>query len=157
MVSSTQVKKLAKLQPYQRGITSVFTVVKTEGVRQVRSRSDGSNHRVADVLVGDETGVMILTLWDDDISLVEEGKTFQLVGGQTTLFQGRLRLSLGRSGKLQASTTPIAEVKMERNLSDTPRSAPRDRKNPGKPTDKRGQPIRRTRGFKWARSKKTSG
>ena len=106
-------QKLANLQPYQRGITFSFKVVKTEAVRKVQSRNDGSNHRVADVLIGDETGVMLLTLWDDDIAKVEEGKSFRVVGGQSGLFQGRMQVSLGRSGKLEPSEQEISEVNTE--------------------------------------------
>lgn len=155
-MSSTRTSKLAKLQPYQRGITVDFKVVKTEAVRKVQSRNDGSNHRVADVLVGDETGTMLLTLWDGDIALVENGKIFRLVGGQTGLFQGRLQLSLGRNGKLEPSTATIDAVKTERNLSAQVRSSSKDSRGSKKTNGKRDFPVRRTRGFKWSRVERKS-
>jgi replication factor A1 len=150
-VSTRQKMKLANLKPFQRGITIDFKVMKTDAVRKVRSRNDGSNHQVADVLVGDETGVMYLTLWDDDISLVDDGDVFRLVGGKTSLFQGRLQLSLGRNGKLQSSTTTIPEIKTERNLSSESHSSSKDNKGRTKQTDRRRPPVRRIRGFKWTR------
>ncbi len=155
-MSTRQKLKLANLRPSQRGITVDFKVMKTEAVRKVRSRNDGSNHQVADILVGDETGVMLLTLWDDAISAVEDGNVFRLVGGQTSLFQGRMQLSLGRNGKLQTSTTTIPEVKTERNLSSQPHSPPKDSKGRTKQTDRRQSPVRRTRGFKWSRIERNS-
>jgi replication factor A1 len=155
-VSDTRVQKLANLQPYQRGITINFKVIKTEAVRKVQSRSDGSNHRVADVLIGDETGVMLLTLWDDEISTVENGKAFRIVGGQSSLFQGRLQVSLGRSGKLEPSDQSISEVNTERNLSSKPRNPPSDAKGRKRPDSRRDTPVRRTRGFKWSRIERKS-
>ena len=146
-MSDTLTKKLANLQPYQRGITINFKVIKTEAVRKVQSRQDGSNHRVADVLIGDETRVMLMTLWDDEISTVENGKAYRIVGGQSSLFQGRLQVSLGRSGKLEPSDQSISEVNTERNLSSKSRNPPSDSKVKKRPDSRRDAPVRRTRGY----------
>ena len=155
-VSTSRSLKLSNLQPYQKGITIDFKIVKTQAVRKVQSRHDGSNHQVADVLIGDETGVMLLTLWDDDIAVVENGKVFRIVGGQTGFFQGRLQLSLGRGGKLELSTTAIPEVNTEHNHSAKTQSSPKDQRGRNKSTDRRNPPIRRTRGFKWSRIERKS-
>ncbi len=155
-MSKNLAQKLATLQPYQRGITFHFKVIKTEAIRKVQSRHDGSNHRVADVLIGDETGVMLLTLWDDEISQIEDAKTFRIVGGQSSLFQGRLQVSLGRSGKLEASDQAISEVNTERNLSSKPRSAKMGSKDEKGSRDRRETPVRRTRGFMWSRIERKS-
>jgi replication factor A1 len=156
IVSTNTATKLSNLQPYQKGITIVFMVLKTEAIRNVQSRHDGSKHRVADVLIGDETGVLRLTLWDDEISLIEDGKAFRLVGGQSGLFQGQLQVSLGRSGKLEPSDVTITEVNREQNLSLKTRSAPsRPKGNRGSET-RQNTPIRRSRGFKWTRVERKS-
>jgi replication factor A1 len=151
IVSRNQTQKLANLQPYQRGITITFQVIKTEAVRKVQSRHDGSKHQVADVLIGDETGVMLLTLWDDEISQVESGKVFRIVGGQSGLFQGRLQVSLGRSGKLEPSDQSFDEVNTERNLSTKSRSPPKDSRGKNRSGNRPNPPTRRGRGFKWSR------
>ena len=155
-MSDTRAQKLANLQPYQRGITINFKIIKTEAVRKVQSRQDGSNHRVADVLIGDETGIMLLTLWDDEISTVENGKAFRIVGGQSNLFQGRLQVSLGRSGKLEPSDQSISEINTERNLSSKPRNPPSGAKGKKRPDSRRDTPVRRTRGYKWSRIERKS-
>jgi replication factor A1 len=155
-VSNNHEQKLANLQPYQRGIAITFKVIKTEAVRKVQSRNDGSNHRVADVRIGDETGVMLLTLWDDEISQVEDGKAFRIVSGQSGLFQGRLQLSLGRSGKLEPSNQTIPKVNTERDLSAKSHSAQRDSKGTKRPENRREPPGRRKRGFMWSRIERKS-
>ncbi|MFW9831272.1 MAG: hypothetical protein ACFFD8_05810 [Candidatus Thorarchaeota archaeon] len=155
-MSVDRITKLANLQPYQRGVTVVFQIIKTEAVRKVQSRNDGSNHQVADVLIGDETGTMFLTLWDNDIQRVENGKIIRLIGGQTGLFQGRLQLSLGRDGKLEPSTMSIPEINTDHNISAQRQSASKDSKQRKRPSDSRNPPKRRTRGFKWSRIEKKS-
>ncbi len=155
-MSETRTQKLINLQPYQRGITIDFKVIKTEAVRKVQSRHDGSNHRVADVLIGDETGVMLLTLWDDEIAQVEDGKAFRIIRGQSGLFQGRLQVSLGRSGKLVSSDQTITKINTERNLSTPKRVASSDSKGKKRSGNRRDTPVRRTRGFKWSRIERKS-
>ncbi|MFX1577124.1 MAG: single-stranded DNA-binding protein [Promethearchaeota archaeon] len=147
--ASTQ--KLENLQPFQRGITIHFQVIKTEAVRKVKSRHDDSNHRVADILIGDETGLMRLTLWDDEISQVEDGKAFRLVNGQSGLFQGHIQVSLGRNGKLELSEHTIPEVNTKRNLSAKTHPASTRSKGHKKSNTRREVPVRRSRGFKWSR------
>ena len=155
-MSQPQIVKLAKLQPYQRGITVDFKVIKTQAVRNVKSRRDGSEHKVADVLIGDQTGTLFLTVWDDDIALVEDGKIFRLVKGQTGLFQGRMQLSLGRDGKLEPSPVEISEVNNERDLSIKKHSAQRGNRDRKGSPEKRNPPVRRSRGFKWSRVERKS-
>jgi replication factor A1 len=155
-VSETHVVKLANLQPYQRGVTVDFKVIKTQAVRKVKSRRDGSEHQVADVLIGDQTGILLLTLWDNDISSIETGKIFRLVKGQTGLFQGRMQLSLGRDGKLESSPVTIPEVNSERDLSAKSRAPSKDNRGQRGPPERQNPPIRRSRGFKWSRVERKS-
>lgn len=79
---------------------------------------DGSAHKVCDALVGDETGVVYLTLWDDNITKVNEGETIRVENGYVTLFKGNIRLNIGKYGKLEAAKEPLtAEVNTENNVS----------------------------------------
>ena len=155
-MSETKVVKLANLQPYQRGVTVDFKVLKTKAVRKVKSRRDGSEHQVADVLIGDQTGILLLTLWNDEIAKVEDGKTFRIVKGQTGQFQGRLQLSLGRDGSLVPSPTTISEVNTERELSAKSQAPAKGKKDGRGGPEKQNPPIRRSRGFKWTRIERKS-
>jgi replication factor A1 len=87
-------------------------------VRNVTGR-DYSVHRVADALVGDETGCVVLTLWDDNIDKITEEATLQITNGYVNLFRGNMRLNIGRYGSFQLlEETPITEVNTENNLSE---------------------------------------
>lgn len=150
-MSTLRQTHIADLQPNRRGLVIDFKVLKTEAPRTVTNRSDGSSHRVADVLVGDSTGCVLLTLWDNDITRATVGSVLRMASGQTGFFQGRLRLSLGRGGSLQPSTATISEVNTERNLSVAVHPAQDPSRGRGRRDDDRGPPIRRTKGFKWSR------
>lgn len=84
---------------------------------EVREVSGGA-HRVAEALVGDETGSIYLTLWDDIIDEVEEGQVLNIKNAYVNLFRGSMRLNLGRFGSYElAESPPFEEVNLDNNLS----------------------------------------
>ncbi len=109
-----QVKDLAP------GMNVDSLTVKVVSVGEPRSVSgrDGLTHRVADVLVGDETGSVILTLWDRSIDLVRPGAVVTLRNGFVSTFKGHMRLSAGRRGAIEDSDREIGDVNTSNNLSD---------------------------------------
>lgn len=106
------------LRPGMRGLDMIVKVISKDESREVRSRRNGSTHNVAEALVGDETGCVILTLWDDQISMLEEGDVIEIRNGHTSLFKGFLRLKIGRHGKVQKLDKEVGEVNKENNLSE---------------------------------------
>lgn len=155
-MSTVRQTKIANLHPNRRGLIVEFKIIKLEAARTVKNRRDGSTHRVADILVGDETGCILLTLWDDNIAQVQEGKVFRITNGQTGLFQERLRLSLGPKGELQPSTVVISEVNTENNLSMVRHAQKDNRRGHGRRDSDRSHPVRRRKGFKWTRVEENS-
>lgn len=63
--------KVGDLKEYSRSVELVVKVISKGEVSEVSRESDKLVHRVAGFLVGDETGSIILTLWDDIIDKVE--------------------------------------------------------------------------------------
>ncbi len=100
-------KKIKELKPSDRDVDVVFSVVEKESERNVTSRQDGLEHRVAEYRVADETGSVKLTLWDEDVDRVEVGKTYELKHGYTSTFRGQLRLRKGRYGQLSESEEEV--------------------------------------------------
>ncbi|MHB9302656.1 single stranded DNA-binding domain-containing protein [Thermofilum pendens] len=112
--------KIADITPSTRRFSVTFKVLNVGDEKQITSRRDGSEHRVADVLVGDETGVALLTAWDNEIDEFRNmvGETVSLVNGYVSLYQGKLRLGLGRFGSIKPSETKIEEVNEGNNISE---------------------------------------
>ena len=110
--------KVKELRIGSRGVNIDLKVVNKLDEREVTARLDGSTHKVADVLVGDETGVIIITLWDDLISQVEDGMGIRVENGYTSTFKGSLRLNVGRYGKLIRSEGKVSNVDTSHNLSE---------------------------------------
>ncbi|MBR9680043.1 MAG: single-stranded DNA-binding protein [Candidatus Altiarchaeota archaeon] len=109
--------KVSELTQRSRGVDLALQVVEKKEERDVTVRSTGKNHRVAEFLVGDETGAMLLSLWDDNIDLIEVGKTYELKNGYVSIFRNSMRLNTGKHGSIEASEQAV-EANIENNLSD---------------------------------------
>ncbi len=130
--ASAEKTKVGDLNSYSRRIYTVVKVMSKTEEREVTSRRDMSTHRVAEALVGDETGTVYMTLWDDVLDAVEEGMVLNIKDAYINLFRGSMRLNLGRYGSYDVlDEAPFDDVNMDNNLSskmfDQPRGYGRDR------------------------------
>jgi len=113
---SKEFVKIERLTPSSRRVNIIVKVVSKGESRTVMGR--GGQHKVADALVGDETGCVYLTLWDDNIDQIKEEETISITNGYVNLFRGNMRLNIGRYGSFEVlDESPIAEVNTENNLS----------------------------------------
>ncbi len=105
--------KIEELKPRQAVDEVTFKVLE---LGEERTTSGGN--RVVEALVGDETGVIKFTLWNAEISMLEEGKSYSLKNGYVTLFRGSMRLTIGRNGELSVSEREVESVNRENDMSE---------------------------------------
>lgn len=118
--------KVGELTPASRAVNVTAKVVSKSDIRNIAAGRDGAPHRVCDALVGDETGCVYLTLWDDNIEKVTEGATVNVKNGYVSLFRGNMRLNVGRYGTLEIAEQGLeGEVNTENNLSTKVYEQPR--------------------------------
>ena len=118
--------KVGELNPSSRAVNVLAKVVSKSEVREITAGRDGEPHKVSDALVGDETGCIYLTLWDNNIEKVKEGDTVNVKNGYINLFRGNMRLNVGRYGTLEIAEKAIAgEVNTEKNVSNQVYEEPR--------------------------------
>jgi replication factor A1 len=98
-------------------------VLDTESVRTF-SRDDGSEGKVANLAIGDETGRIRVTLWDERTGRAEEiapGTAVEVVDGYVRERDGDLELHVGEHGAVEEidesveftpETTPIGDVEI---------------------------------------------
>ncbi len=118
--------KVGELTPQSRSVNVTAKVVSKSEIREIPMGRDGSPHKVCDALVGDETGSVYLTLWDDNIEKVNENDTVKVDNGYVTLFKGNMRLNVGKYGKLAIAESALeVEVNTENNVSSKEYDQPR--------------------------------
>ena len=109
-------KVVSELRPNMKYLNLKFKVVSVGDPKEVVSRKDGSSHRVAEAIIGDETGTVTMTLWDEAIDKVEAGKSYQVTNAFMSLFKGHMRLNLGRHSELSEIDEEI-NVNPEKDMS----------------------------------------
>jgi len=110
--------QITELRPFSKKVDLTVKVLEKNEVREVSSKLDNSTHKVTEALVGDASGTILLTLWDDGIDKVEIGKSYKIGNGYTSLFKNSLRLNIGRYGTLADAEAEVTEVNQENNLSE---------------------------------------
>jgi len=98
-------------------------VLGTDSVRTF-DRDDGSTGRVANLALGDETGRIRVTLWDeraDQANELDPGTAVEVIGGAVREREGDLELHVGDSGAVETidetveyepDATPVADVEI---------------------------------------------
>ncbi|HHQ45520.1 MAG TPA: single-stranded DNA-binding protein [Candidatus Altiarchaeales archaeon] len=123
--------KCSELRPKMKNIKITFKVVSTDEAHEVKGKSDNTKHHVMDAVVGDETGMITLTLWDDDIEKISLGKTYELTNGYAGVFKGQMRLNIGKYGSLTEVEDPEFKVDESKNFSEEVHEK-YDRRNQGR-------------------------
>ena len=110
--------KVGELNSYSRRVYTTVKVISKTEEREVTSRNDMSTHRVAEALVGDETGTIYMTLWDNVVDEIQDEMVLDVKDAYVNLFKGSMRLNLGRYGSYEViDEAPFDEVDLENNLS----------------------------------------
>lgn len=110
--------KVGPLKPDLRNLNLTVKIVNIGPSRAVSSRRERRQHLVAEALVGDETGSVLLTLWDDQINMFKADDVVEVKKGYTTIYRGSLRLNVGKSGQIEKADETIEEVNTRNNLSE---------------------------------------
>ncbi len=112
-------KDIEELRPNMRGLNLKVRCASKNEEREGFSRKTGEDFRVIESLVGDETGSVLLTLWNEHIDQIEVGKAYLLSNVYTSIYRNSLRLNVGRYGNIEENDEGAPdEVNEENNLSD---------------------------------------
>jgi GNAT superfamily N-acetyltransferase len=93
-------RNIEGLEEGQGGVFVEGRITEKADARAVRGRIPGQSNSVADAGFEDETGRIVLTLWNEQIKLVQVGDICRIENGYVGSFRGVKQLSTGRSGNL---------------------------------------------------------
>jgi len=134
----------------ETGMVNVrFNLIKKGEIRAVTQPSVGRRHQISDCIVGDSTGIVNLTLWNEDIDTIEQGYTYELRNGFLNLYDECMILSKGKGGTLVESgvqiTTVNGQIDMSRPFMGKPKRRKKQRSSTGRKLS--GAVGRETKGF----------
>ncbi len=112
-----EITKIRDLKPNAKRVNVLAKVVHKSEPKEITTRYGETKH-VTEAVVGDETGVITMSLWDDQANMVEEGETIYVDNGYISLVRGHMRLNVGRYGNIKKSEEEnIEEVNEEQDMS----------------------------------------
>ena len=97
--------------------------VKVISLDEPRSMDNGT--MICEGLVGDETGTVIMSFWNEEIETAQKDTVLKLKDARANLVRGHMRLSLGKKGSMKESKDSIDTIKDSVNLSDLEYEMPR--------------------------------
>ena len=119
--------KIKDLEPKMSNVVTTFKILEIGEPREVVSRHSYETHRVADAIVGDETGKVKVPLWNESIEEMKIGTTYRLEDGYTGLFRGNLQLKIGRHSTVKEAENQIESVNNDLDMSAKSHRPSRDR------------------------------
>ncbi|CAD5180659.1 uncharacterized protein At4g28440 [Musa acuminata AAA Group] len=111
--------KVDQLRPGTNGHTLTVKVVDSKMVLQ-KKRPDGPQvrqMRIAECLVGDETGMILVTARNEQVDMMTPGTTLILRNAKIDMFKGSMRLAVDKWGRIEVTDPADFTVKEDNNLS----------------------------------------
>ncbi|MHA1610031.1 MAG: hypothetical protein ACTSUJ_08545 [Candidatus Njordarchaeales archaeon] len=96
-------RRIFELRRPMKNITVKVRVLEKRGKREVFSRITGKYHRFTEFVVGDDTGLIPLVLWEDNKNDIKVGLTYTLIGVDVKLFNDMPRIIVKRETIIQES------------------------------------------------------
>jgi len=97
--------------------TNVLVKVVNIGERRTIDSKFGGSRQLAEATVGDETGTILLSLWESQIDQVQPGQVVLVDNGYVSLVRGHMRLNVGKYGSFAATEQDIPEVNSSVDVS----------------------------------------
>ncbi|KAL0381723.1 UNVERIFIED_CONTAM: hypothetical protein Sangu_0236600 [Sesamum angustifolium] len=111
--------KVDQLRPGTNGHNLVVKVVSSKLVLR-KGRPDGPQvrqMRIAECLVGDETGTILFTARNEQVDLMKPDSTVTLRNAKIDMFKGSMRLAVDKWGRVEVAEPAKFTVKEDNNLS----------------------------------------
>ncbi|MBI4453501.1 hypothetical protein HY636_02555 [Candidatus Woesearchaeota archaeon] len=131
--------KINELQVKQGKVELTATVKEKGDVREFNKF--GKIGRVCNAVIEDETGAVTLTLWNEQVEMVNVGDTIQIENGYVGEYQGEKQLTTGKFGKLTVinGNTPNTNMNLLNTNTTTYPSSQKQKEPITSPTKKETQ------------------
>src|SRR4030067_285651 len=109
--------KIKDLTPQSKRVDVVAKCLEVGEPKDIPGKF-GNSRKVAEATIADETGAIILSLWDNQIGTVVKDDVVEIKNGYVSLVRGHMRLNVGKYGTIAKTEKPIASPSTAVNMSD---------------------------------------
>ena len=108
--------KVRDLTPNSKQVNVLSKVLSVGEPKEVMGKF-GDPRKVCEAVVGDDSAVITLSLWNEQIGTIAKDEVILVDNGYVSLVRGHMRLNVGRYGNLSKSTEAIGEVNSSLDMS----------------------------------------
>jgi replication factor A1 len=108
--------KVRDLTPNSKQVNVLAKVQSVGEPKEVMGKF-GDPRKVCEAVVGDDSAVITLSLWNEQIGTIAKDEVILVDNGYVSLVRGHMRLNVGRYGNLSKSTEAIGEVNSQLDMS----------------------------------------
>lgn len=109
--------KIENIAPNMNGVNIKGKIIRILEPREFEK--NGKKGRVVNIIIGDETGNLRISLWDEQVSLIDNfvnGESIKVVNGYTTKDNiGQVEIRVGKRGKIRKIEDEIELKRNEQN------------------------------------------
>jgi len=105
-------EEYTKVKDLNQGSKKVNVLAKVLSVgepKQIQTRY-GEAKSVTEAVLGDETGKVTMSLWEEQANLVSPGDTIVVENGYVSFVRGHMRLNVGKYGSIKKSDTDLRKL-----------------------------------------------
>lgn len=108
---------IENLRPGTKGHTLNVKVIDAKTVLNRPRGPRGAPLKVAECIVGDETGIIVFTARNEQVDQAQVGAYLTLRNAKIDMFRGSMRLACDQWAKIEELSDASFEPKMDNNLS----------------------------------------
>ena len=97
---------ISEIKPTSGKINIIATVISRISYKSFKRGEE--THHVAEFLVGDRTGIIVLVIWDDLIDKIEIGETYLISNIRPRLYMNQLRIVCTKDSKIEKAPFRIS-------------------------------------------------
>ncbi len=109
--------KVKDLNQGSKRVTVLAKVLNVGEPKQIQTRY-GEQKSVTEAVLGDETGKVTMSLWNEQANQVEVGDSIVVENGYVSLVRGHMRLNVGKYGSIKKSDSELGEINESLDMSE---------------------------------------
>ncbi|MBE0518217.1 MAG: single-stranded DNA-binding protein [Thermoplasmata archaeon] len=109
--------KIKELTPQSKRVDVLAKCLEIGEAKEIPGRF-GNTRKVAEATLADESGAIVMSLWDEQIGTVAKEDTVHVKNGYVSLVRGHMRLNVGKYGNLLKAEKAVETTVTEPNLSE---------------------------------------
>ncbi|MEM0073177.1 MAG: OB-fold nucleic acid binding domain-containing protein [Thermoplasmatales archaeon] len=126
-----ELTKVKDLNSGSKRVTVLAKVLSVGEPREIQTRY-GEKKNVTEAVLGDETGKVTMSLWEDQAKQVENGSSIRVENGYVSFVRGHMRLNVGKYGSIKKADSEINEVNESLDMSEKEYSREEIGRRPGR-------------------------